>query len=156
MGRLFDWSDSCTPFYSFGMCLDVSASDATMTRTPEEAFRLAVDALGGEKVVGYMLKPDIEPALAGQWLSHCLSRYERHKLSLTQQVLILSKAKQKGAHAGFEAFAELCGYRVTAVLDPNEEMAQLARKALAASNAANELTQELTARMRAANLRIDP
>lgn len=126
-----------------------------MTRTPEEALRLAVDALGGEKVVGSMLKPDIEPALAGQWLSHCLSRYERHKLSLTQQVLILSKAKQNGAHAGFEAFAELCGYRVVSIIDPLEELADMARQAEAHAKAAGELTVEIRERMIHANLRID-
>lgn len=126
-----------------------------MTRTPEESLRLAVDALGGEKAVGYALRPDIDPAIAGQWISHCLSLHERHKLSLGQIVLILSRAKAIGEHRGFEAFAKICGYRVTAVIDPADELADLARQSSEAARLANELSAEVLSRMRATGIKVE-
>ena len=126
-----------------------------MIRIPQEALRMAVDDLGGEQRAGHLLRPELDPILAGQWLSHCLSLHERHKLSLEQLVLLLLTARKDGKHRAFEALAELCGYRVTAVVTDAEVIADLARKAEKAAREAGELTDEIRARMRAAHLGID-
>lgn len=126
-----------------------------MKRAPEEALRIAIDALGGDKRVGALLRPEMDPILAGQWVAHCLAPYRREKFSLAQEVLIFQRAKQAGCHAPFEIFADLCGYRVSSVIDEGEEIADMARRAERAAREAGELTDEIRARMRAAHLGID-
>ena len=44
------------------------------SKTPEEALRISVDALGGLQDVGAELRheSEMDPISAGQWLSHCL------------------------------------------------------------------------------------
>lgn len=126
-----------------------------MRRTAEEAMRIAVDALGGDKSVGYLLRPEMDPILSGQWVAHCLAPHRREKFSLAQQLLILARSQAAGEHRPFEILAEICGYRVTAVIDPAEEIADMARRAERAAREAGELTDEIRARMRAAHLGID-
>ena len=84
-------------------------------RTPEEALRLSVGALGGLQDVGATLRTDIDPVLAGQWLSHCLTATKRDKLALTQLVKIFREARALGEHEGFLLFASICGYSSTPV-----------------------------------------
>src|SRR5690348_9405745 len=104
-----------------------------MSTTIEEALRTAIDALGGLKVVGARLRPHLDPVLAGQWLAHCLDHERREKLELGQVDLILRLAKARGFHRAAESIAAGWGYRVTAILDPTEEIADLSRRALAAA-----------------------
>jgi hypothetical protein len=125
-------------------------------RGPDEALRLAVDALGGDKAVGSALRPEMNPVLAGQWVSHCLDPERREKFSAAQIVFVLTRAKGKGRHEAFESFAQQCGYRVVAVLDPNEEIAELARRAEAAARLSTELSQEMLARMQHAHIKVEP
>jgi hypothetical protein len=126
-----------------------------MNTTFEEILRGAIDALGGLKVVGCALWPQKHPVLAGQQLAHCLDDERREKLELAQVVLILRKAKAKGYHAGAEALAELLGYRVTAIVDEAEQLADLVRKAEAHAAAATSLSAECLERMRHANLKVE-
>jgi hypothetical protein len=124
-------------------------------RSADEALRLAVDAIGGEKAVGSLLRPEMHPVLAGQWLAHCLDPERREKLSIAQMALVFGHAKAKGRHDGFEVLAQLLGYRVTAVIDPADELADLAHRAETAAREANTLTAEVIARMRAAGLKVN-
>ncbi len=133
-------------------------------RTPEEALRASVDALDGLQAVGATLRTDIDPVLAGQWLSHCLTATKRDKLALTQIVRIFREAAALGEHDGFAMFAELCGYDVR----PNDienglriarDAAQVAlREAQELARDYDELANrpELLARMRAANVKVTP
>lgn len=87
-------------------------------RTPQEAVRSAVDALGGLQEVGHALKgADSDPILAGQWLSHCLqiNASNRHKLSLGQLVHVFRQSVAAGHPEGAILFAELCGLKAEPV-----------------------------------------
>jgi hypothetical protein len=121
-------------------------------KTLEEALRIAVDALGGLQQVGHDLRPDLEPDIAGQWLSHCLTATKRDKLSLSQQRHIFRAAHAAGEHAGFEALAATCGYTAT----PFAEAAK--REAIEAARDLELLSDNprLLAIMRAANLKVTP
>jgi hypothetical protein len=123
--------------------------------TPEEALRACVDALGGLQVVGHYLRVDLDPVIAGQWLSHCLTPTCRDKLSLSQILWIFRQAKLKGAHDGAELWNDLLGYHITAVVDPAEEIADMLRKAQQANRESAELTEEAIARARAQGLKIE-
>jgi hypothetical protein len=134
-------------------------------KTPEEALRISVDALGGLQSVGAELRPesDVDPIISGQWLSHCLTASKRDKLSLRQIAWIFRKAHNIGEHAGFEQFAALCGYTATPVA-PAQELAELRHQADAAVRAAHDAARDLEllidnprlfATMRAAGLKIE-
>jgi hypothetical protein len=112
-------------------------------RSPEEALRASVDALGGLQEVGHAFKPDIDPALAGQWLSHCLTASKRDKLSLSQIVHIFRNAHHTGEHDGFAVFALLCGYQVQAV-GTDAELAAAQHRAVAAVREAQDAARDLT------------
>lgn len=127
-----------------------------MTRTERECLRLAVDAAGGDKPVGAKLKPEHDPQDAGRWLGHCLAPADaerRERLSIEQIRLIFRMARTAGDHRGFEAFAELCGYRVTAAVTEAEELADMARRAEKAAQESRELTLEVMERMRRAHIK---
>lgn len=134
----------------------------SIRRTPEEALRASVDALGGLQAVGHTFKPEADPILAGQWLAHCLTAAKRDKLSLAQIVHVFKSAHAAGEHDGFAVFALLCGYRVEAVGIDAElaEAKRRAEKAVAeAIEAARHLQSladnpELLARMQAAGLKV--
>jgi hypothetical protein len=127
----------------------------TYRPTPEQAIRAAVDSLGGLQSVGHRLRPELDPILAGQWLAHCLDAERREKLAFEQIVWIFSTAKLAGKHAGFEQLAEACGYRVTAVIDPKDELADLVRRSESALRQAAELSEEALARAAAMHLKVN-
>lgn len=131
-------------------------------KTPEEALRLAADALGGLQEAGHALRPDVDPVLAGQWLAHCLTASKRDKLALSQVVLLLRQACAQGRHEGFQAFAAACGYTAIPIA-PEAQFAEAVRRAHAArveaTSAAADLEElasrpELLARMQAAGLKV--
>jgi hypothetical protein len=132
-------------------------------KTPEECLRIAVESLGGLQEVGHMLRPDMDPALAGQWLSHCLTSTKRDKLSEQQRHLIWRRAHAIGAHEGYQAFARSLGYSadpitVDAQLVDAIKRAEAAR--LVAAETANDLASildnpRLIATLKAANINVD-
>ena len=124
-------------------------------RALDDGLRLAVDAIGGLQSVGHLLRPEMHPILAGQWLAHCLDPGRREKLSGAQIALVFARAKIAGKHDGFVAFAESPGYRVTAVIDPKDEIADLARRATQHAQAATDLSAEALERMRHAGIKVD-
>lgn len=136
----------------------------TIRKTPEEALRASVDAIGGLQEVGAALKgADADPVLAGQWLAHCLTASKRDKLSLSQIVHVFRSAHGTGEHDGFAVFAKLCGYQVTAI-GFDAELADAIKRAQVAADEARQATAhletlsgnpELLARMRAAGLKVE-
>lgn len=122
--------------------------------TPEEALRASVEAIGGLQEVGHALKPEIDPATAGNWLGHCLTASKRDKLSLRQIALVFRKAYSAGEHEGFASFADQLGYRVVAI-EPQAELEELSRRAESAANEAMSLSREVIARMQASHLKVE-
>lgn len=131
-------------------------------KTPEEALRASVDAIGGLQECGHLFRPDADPAIAGQWLSHCLTATKRDKLALSQIVLLFRRAGLLGEHDGFATFAACCGYAATPITPEAEFTAALKRAEAVkadATRAAADLESlmdnpELLARMRAAGLNV--
>lgn len=132
-------------------------------KTPEECLRIAVDDLGGLQEVGHILKPDMSPEAAGQWLSHCLTAGKRDKLSESQRHLIWRKAFAIGAHEGYQAYARSLGYSAEAVA-PDAQLVEAVKRAEAAQAAAVETAQDLAqlldnprllATLRAHNVNVD-
>lgn len=132
--------------------------------TPEAAVLKAVDEAGGAKHVGVTLRPEYEnaPDTASRWVHHCCGDSNRSKFGLRQLVWIFRAACRAGFHAGFIAFARLCGYVATPIDIENElriareQHAVMLRQTQEAMRDYEELANrpELLARMRAANVKV--
>lgn len=90
--------------------------------TFEDALKAAVMALGGNKVVGKLLRPDFDHA--DEWLRKCLSSEKRERLEPGQVLLLLRTAKLQGFHSAFDYFASAAGYKAQP-LDLQREMQSL-------------------------------
>lgn len=91
-----------------------------------DALRDAVRALGGTKVIGHCLRPDLKPDVAGGWLKDCLNPERREKLDLSQVVKVMRMAHDAGYHAPAQFLAAEMGYAAQPI-EPSDEMAALQR-----------------------------
>ena len=135
--------------------------------TPERAVTLASEAIGEPKEVAVLLHPNKwkhRPDSGGDWLGHCLDPDRREKLDMHDIVAIFAEACRLGDHEGFEAFARLCGYDATPadieseLRHARDQAQSLLREAERAARDYDELANrpELLARMRAANVKVNP
>lgn len=110
----------------------------------DEALRMAVDALGGLQEVGSILRPDVDPILSGQWLSHCLTASKRDKLSTSQIDLIFDRAAEAGEHEGIKHWARSRGggYHATPIAAGNV-LAEASQRAIELQKAADAARHDL-------------
>lgn len=121
---------------------------------PEDCLTRAVEAAGGNKVVGHRLRPELSPPDAAKWLSRCLSDGHAQRLNYAQERLIYRLACQQGDHDGFRAYAASIGYRIEPI-DQRAEVMALAERATKLAEQSSALSAEAMARMRAAGLKLE-
>lgn len=92
-----------------------------------QALTDCVRALGGAKVVGSRMRPEMSPPDAGRWLLDCLNPARKDKLCIEQMMLILRDSRAIGCHAGIAFIAKDAGYAEPTPLEPEDEYAQLQR-----------------------------
>lgn len=92
-----------------------------------EALQEAVRALGGPQVVGHLLRKDLLPDKAGQWLRDCLNRERREKLEFSQILLVFREAREVGAHGPWQWINEQLGYHAPEPMAMKDEIAELQR-----------------------------
>lgn len=92
-----------------------------------------VKALGGSKQVGPLLWPERAPDEAQRKLLDCLNDDRPAHLKPDQVMLLLRMAHAKGVHAGFEYMAASLGYAPPVPIEPRDEVAELQRQFVAAT-----------------------
>ena len=119
----------------------------------EDSLKDVIRALGGAKVVGHKLRPDLDPDAAGRWLLSCLEQDRAEKLALGQLMLILRWGHDAGCHAGMDYIARDSGYAEPAPITPEDEQDELTRE----FNAGVKLLSDLATRIeRVANRAVRP
>lgn len=93
-----------------------------------EALKDCVKALGGAKVVGNSLWPEIPADDAGRRLANCLDRERKEKLDPEQMIYILREAKRGGCHIGMQFIAQTCEYDTPRPIEPDDKKAQLQQR----------------------------
>lgn len=95
-----------------------------------DALNTCVQALGGAKRVGVMLRPEYEedPDKAARWLLACLNRSRDEKLSFEQTFKIMREAKKISCHAAMVYVAMDVGYADPQPIEPEDERAALQRE----------------------------
>lgn len=106
--------------------------------SPESCMETAIEALGGFKAVGHMLRPEMSPPDAGKWLSRCINDDHAQRVNYSQETLLWRTACQKGQHDGFAAYAASIGYRIEPI-DRSAEIVALSTRAEEHANRAGEL-----------------
>ena len=92
-----------------------------------------VKVLGGSKQVGPLLWPEKAPEAAQRLLLDCLNEDRPAHLLPDQVLLVLSLARQKGYHAAFGYMADRLGYAAPVPVEPRDEVAELQRQFIAAT-----------------------
>lgn len=101
-----------------------------------EALKSAIKALGGYKVVGKALWPELLNDTSAQRLRDSVNPDRRDKLSPEQFIFILRLAREKGFHATMDFVAFDLGYKAVPV-DPSTQEAELQERFI---NAVDGLT----------------
>lgn len=102
-----------------------------------------VRACGGSKQVGPMLWPEKTPDAAQRLLLACLNEDRPERLNPDQFILILRMAKGKGCHAGIHTLCDLLSYSHPQPIEPRDEVAELQKQFIAATQAMQDLAQRM-------------
>jgi len=99
----------------------------------EEALKEAVKQMGGAKIVGARMRPEMLADEAGRWLSDCLNPEKRDKLSLSQVMWILREARKMGVHVAINFICADSGYDTPRPIEPEDEKMRLQREFIEAT-----------------------
>lgn len=108
-----------------------------------QALRDCVSALGGAKIVGDKLRPELGPEKAARWLLDCLNPDKADKLCVEQLLLILADARRVNCHLGAAFIARATGYADPQPLEPEDERAALQREFIASQKHMAALVQRM-------------
>jgi hypothetical protein len=108
--------------------------------TINDALIACVKACGGSKAVGPKLWPEKPVDAAQRLLLDCLNEDRPQKLAPEQVEFVFRLARDKGCHAGMQYLAESLSYTVPAPVEPRDELAELERRFIGATE---DLTQML-------------
>jgi len=106
-----------------------------------EALVACVKACGGSKQVACVLWPEKAPDSAQRLLLDCLNEDRPAHLSPDHVMLVLKLARAKGCHAGFYYMADVLGYTQPTPIEPRDEVAELQRQFVAATQAMAAMEQ---------------
>ena len=115
-----------------------------------QALTDCVRALGGAKVVGHKMRPEMGPQDAGKWLLDCLNPARKDKLCLEQVLWLLRESRAIGCHAGMAYIAKDAGYAEPQPIEPEDEYANLQRTFAESVKAQSQLVarmEQLAARI---------
>ena len=108
-----------------------------------EALVTCVKACGGSKQVACVLWPEKAPDAAKRLLLDCLNDDRPAHLSPDHVMLVLKLARAKGCHAGFYYMADALGYSQPTPIDPRDEVAELQRQFVAATQSMAAMVQRM-------------
>lgn len=94
----------------------------------DDAIVQTIKALGGFKLVGAQLRPDIDPTAAGRWLSDACNPREREVLKPSQLAFIRRAARVRGVHTLALYEMRAAGYEPPVARDHEREQAELQRQ----------------------------
>jgi hypothetical protein len=77
-----------------------------------DALREVVQALGGTKKVGEMLRPEKLVVEASRWVADCLNSDRREKFNPDQVLYLMREGRKAGCHAAMRFLAADCGYEM--------------------------------------------
>jgi hypothetical protein len=92
-----------------------------------DALREVVQALGGSKRVGAVMRQTKTPDEAGRWVLDCLNTERREHFSPEDVMWLLREGRRIGAHAAMNHMTREAGYAAPVPVEPADEAAELQR-----------------------------
>ena len=108
-----------------------------------DALREVVQALGGTKAVGAMLRPERGADAAGRWLSDALNPDRAERLDPDQVLYLLKAGRAAGCHAAAAYLMREAGYADPVPVEPEDERARAQRDFEAAVKALGAISDRL-------------
>jgi hypothetical protein len=102
-----------------------------------------VAALGGAKVVGSRLYPDLNPEAAARRLLDAVNPDRAQQLAPSQLLTLLKWGREAGHHGAMNFLADEAGYGRPPPIDPEDARAELQRQFIDAVNRAEQLGKRL-------------
>lgn len=96
--------------------------------TLTDALRATVDALGGPKVVGVMLWPEMGLDEARRRLLDCLNPDRQHRLDPDRLLRLMKLSREKGVHIAIAWILAELGYATPQPIEPEDQQAELIRQ----------------------------
>ncbi|HEY4698698.1 MAG TPA: hypothetical protein VIH29_11945 [Gallionella sp.] len=113
-----------------------------LATTINEALREVVQALGGARKVGVMMRPEKSAKDAARWISDCLNVERREKFDPEQVMWLLREGRNIGCHSAMYFVGREAGYAVEAI-EPLDEMAELQRQFIDASKGLSKMAERI-------------
>lgn len=107
-----------------------------------DALRELVRELGGTKIVGSLLRPDLAPDRAGAWLKDCLNPERPERLQPSQLFHLLKLGHDKSIHGPCEFILGNVGYAVSPI-EPEDEKAALQRAYIESVNVQRRIVERM-------------
>lgn len=118
-----------------------------------DALKELVRELGGNKIVGVKLRPDLAADRAGGWLKDCLNPERAERLQPSQLFLLLAMGREKGIHGPTQFIMANIGYHITPV-EPADELAELQRAYIESVQVQRRLAERMEKLMQGPMLRM--
>lgn len=109
----------------------------------EDALAEVVAALGGAKVVGARMRPDLSPDAAGRWLRDCLNDGRREHLTPGHVMWLLREGREAGVHAAVRFICREAGYSEPSPVEAEDERARLQREYIEAAKSMSRLAERI-------------
>lgn len=107
-----------------------------------DALREVVQALGGTKKVGVLMRPEKSVDDAGRWLADCLNADRREKLDPEQVLWLLREGHKANCHSAMNFIGGEAGYAVS-IVEPLDEMAELQRQFIESSKNLTRMAERI-------------
>jgi hypothetical protein len=107
------------------------------------ALQGLVSAMGGAKVVGTKLYPDLPIDSAARRLLDAINPDRAQQLSQTQFLTLLKWGREAGYHGVMEYLAEEAGYTRPSPRDPEDQKAELQRQFIEAVKLSEQIARRL-------------
>jgi hypothetical protein len=106
----------------------MSQQNRLFTEDVLDALGDVVRSLGGAKIAGPMMRPDLPALQAARWVLDCLNRDRRERFDPDQVLFLLRKGRETGCHSAMNYISDEAGYTRPSPLEPLDEMAELQRQ----------------------------
>jgi hypothetical protein len=107
------------------------------------ALRGTIDALGGAKVVGSALWPELSVDAGHRRLLDCLNQDRQQRLDPEKLLLLLKLARAKGIHLAMAWILEDVGYAPPQPIEPIDEMAELQKQFIRAAETIEAISKRI-------------
>jgi hypothetical protein len=111
--------------------------------TLNDALREVIEALGGAKKVGPLMRPEKAVDASARWVLDCLNPDRDHRFDPDQVLWLLREGRRIGCHAVARFLMREGGYAEPVPLDPRDEADELRRKFIHAVEIQGQIANRL-------------